>query len=126
MRFARCAGMHKTLWVGVFAVAVTGCVSRTGGQLGHASFSYEECLFGCATSDSSLAAGGASAIINVSLASGYSFAAVRSTNPAVATFTIGGNGGGTAINVLSGAPGTTQLQLVDGSGKLVDQTAIAV
>jgi hypothetical protein len=117
--------MVNRLWLGVLTVAVSGCVSRTGGQLGHASFSYEECLFGCATSDSSLAAGGARAVIDVSLASGYSFAAVRSTSPAVATFTIGG-GSGTAIDVLSGAPGTTQLQLVDANGRIVDQTAINV
>jgi hypothetical protein len=118
--------MSNQLCVCVLAVAVTGCVSRTGGQLGHASFSYEECLFGCATSDSSLAAGGAHASINVTLKTGYSFSAVRSTNTGVASFTIGSDLSGTTINAVSGLPGTTQLQLVDPNGALVDQTAITV
>jgi hypothetical protein len=118
--------MRNMFLVSIFAVAVSGCVSRTGGQLGHASFSYEECLFGCATSDNNLAAGGARASINVSLASGYSFAAVHSTNIAAATFTIGGDISGTTINAISGSPGSTLLQLLDGSGHLVDQTTINV
>jgi hypothetical protein len=118
--------MRNTMLLGIFTVAVSGCVSRTGGQLGHASFSYEECLFGCATSDASMAAGGAHASINVTLASGYSFAAVHSTNSAAATFTIGGDLSGTALNVTSGSPGSTLLQLLDGNGRLVDQTTITV
>lgn len=110
------------------AVGMLGCFSRSEGQLGHASFSYEECLFGCTVGDNALAAGGATAVINVQLSAGYTFAQVRSTNPQVATFglTGGGVGGGIDVGVTSGAPGTTQLQLLDGAGKLVDQVAVTV
>jgi hypothetical protein len=110
------------------AFTMLGCFARSEGQLGHASFSYEECLFGCTVTDNSMAAGGASAVIQVQLSSGYSFAQVRSSNPSVAQFNINasGVGGGVNVGVVAGTPGQTQLQLVDANGKLVDQVNVNV
>src|SRR5277367_5412402 len=114
--------MRNAILMSLILVA-GGCVSRTGGQLGHASFSYEECLFGCDTSGNSMAAGGAHATIQVTLNTGYSFTSVRSTNPSVATFAPDNND---TVDVTSLAPGTTTLQLIDANGTLVDETAISV
>ena len=110
------------------ATAATGCISRSEGQLGHASFSYQECPFGCTITDHAMAAGDASAVIEVQLQSGYSFAAVRSTHPEIAGFAINpsGFGGGIDVGVTSGNPGTTQLQLLDAGGTLVDQIPVTV
>jgi hypothetical protein len=102
-----------------------GLGGKSEGQLGHASFAWTECLFGCSVTDNPMAAGGARGEIQVSLAQGYSFNQVRSSNPSVATAAIGGtNGLDLVIN--SGAPGQTQLQLVDASGKLVDHVTVTV
>ena len=117
--------MRKLVLAGLVTVAVSGCVSRSEGQLGHASFSYESCLFGCSTADNSLAAGGAHATVSVALQAGYTFAAVHSTNPAVVSASFG-SGVGTSVDVVSGTPGTAMLQLFDGFGKLVDQTPLTV
>jgi hypothetical protein len=108
-------------------VLLSGCGSRSEGQLGHASFAWEECLFGCSVTDNPMAAGGARAAIAISLAHGYSFTQLRSSNPSVATFALGSGGTGDInVSVVSGAPGRADLQLVDGTGRLVDQVTVAV
>jgi hypothetical protein len=114
--------MRMLVGFAVCGLAMSGCVSRSEGQLGHASFSYVSCLFGCDTSDNSLAAGGARAGISVALSPGYTFAAVHSTDPTVFTASIGTN----TVDVVSGRAGSAQLQLLDANGKLVDQATLTV
>lgn len=124
----RLVGLLVAAALAVVGMLASGCVSRTEGQLGHASFSYEECAFGCTVTDNAMAAGGAHAVISVELSSGYSFAQVKSTNPAVAQLALasGGFGGGIPVDVTSGAAGTTTLQLLDARGKLVDAVNVTV
>ena len=64
-----------------FAMLASGCFARSEGQLGHASFAWQECLFGCSVTDNPMAAAGAQADIAVSLANGYSFNQLRSSEP---------------------------------------------
>jgi hypothetical protein len=110
----------------VAAFTMLGCFgSRSEGQLGHASFAWEECLLGCSVTDNPMAAGAARAEISVSLANGFSFNQVRSSNSAVATVALGGSNG-LDIVVNSGTPGQTQVQLVDAGGKVVDQVTVTV
>ena len=119
----RVAGLILVAALAVLSMLASGCLSRTEGKLGHASFSYEECLFGCAVGDNALAAGGASAVIQLQLESGYSFTQIRSTVPSVAQFSLGT---GLTIDVSAGAPGATQLELIDGAGRLVDSVTVTV
>ncbi|MCU1277873.1 MAG: hypothetical protein JWM53_1419, partial [bacterium] len=121
----RTVGLLVAATLAAFAMLTSGCFARSEGQLGHASFSYESCLFGCAVTSSAMAAGGATATIQVDLANGYSFSQVKSSNPAVAQFAVGG-GAGLSVSATSAAAGTTQLQLVDYNGKLVDQVTVTV
>ena len=110
-----------------FVLLASGCGlgGHSEGQLGHASFAWQECFLGCSVTDNPMAAGGAHAEISVSLANGYSFNQVRSSNQSVATAAVGGSNGLDLV-VDSGAPGQTQLQLIDAAGKLVDQVTITV
>ncbi len=117
---------------GLFVVALlavvmlaAGCVERSEGQLGHASFAWEECLLGCSVTDNPMAAGGAQATMSVSLAAGYTFNSVRSSNNAVATVSLGG-ASGLDLAIGSASPGQTQVQLLDAAGKLVDQVTVTV
>src|SRR5689334_9936119 len=119
----RTIGLLITASLAALAMLASGCLNRTTGQLGHASFSYEQCGFGCDVSDNALAAGGAHASISVNLDPGYRFTQARSTNSSVATFTVASSG---EVDVVSGAPGTTQLQLIDDGGHLVDQVTVTV
>ena len=110
----------------VAAFTMLGCFgSRSEGQLGHASFAWQECLLGCSVTDNPMAAGNAKAEISVSLANGYSFNTVRSSNEAVAQVALGGSNG-LNVAVTSGSAGQTQLQLIDAHGKTVDQVTITV
>lgn len=123
----RTFGLLVVATLAAFAMLAAGCGlgGKSEGQLGHASFAWTECLFGCSVTDNPMAAGGARAEIQVSLAQGYSFNQVRSSNQTIATAAIGGTNGLDLV-VNSGAPGQTQLQLVDASGKLVDQVTVTV
>lgn len=110
----------------VAAFTMLGCFgSRSEGQLGHASFAWQECLLGCSVTDNPMAAGNAKAEISVSLASGYSFNTVTSSNQAVAQVALSGSNG-LNVAVTSGSAGQTQLQLIDAHGKTVDQVTITV
>jgi hypothetical protein len=109
-----------------FALALpflVGCHVSSPGQLGHAQFQWTECLVDCAVTDHAMAAAGAHAEIALTLDSGYTVAQVRSTDPSVATFTLGQS---LRVEVTSGQPGQTKLQLLDGSGRLVDEIAVNV
>jgi hypothetical protein len=121
----RTFGLLVAATLAAFAMLTSGCLGRSEGQLGHASFAWEECLFGCSVTDNPMAAGAARAQISVSLANGYSFNQVRSSNSAVASVALGGSNG-LDIVVNSAAPGQTQVQLVDATGKLVDQVTVTV
>jgi hypothetical protein len=123
----RTVGLLVVATLAAFAMLVAGCSigTKSEGQLGHASFAWQECFLGCSVADNPMAAGGAQAEISVSLANGYTFSQVSSSNPNVATVAVGGPSG---LNLLltSGAPGQTQVQLLDHSGKLVDQVIVTV
>src|SRR3954471_21512843 len=86
------------------AFMMVGCFGRSEGQLGHASFAWQECLLGCSVTDNPMAAGGARGEISVSVANGYSFNQVRSSNPSVATVALSGSNG-LNIVVNSSSPG---------------------
>jgi len=122
----RTFGLLVAATLAAFAMLASGCFgSRSEGQLGHASFAWEECLLGCSVTDNPMAAGNARAQISVSLANGFTFNQVRSSNTSVASVALGGSNG-LDIVVNSGAPGQTQVQLLDHSGKLVDQVTVTV
>lgn len=123
----RILGLLLVATLAAFAMLAAGCGlgGKSEGQLGHASFAWQECFLGCSVTDNPMAAGGAQAEISVSLASGYSFNQVRSSNSAVAAVSLGGSNG-LDIAVSSGSPGQTQVQLLDASGKLVDQVTVTV
>ncbi|MGZ3427199.1 MAG: hypothetical protein ACXVCV_11155 [Polyangia bacterium] len=122
----RTFGLFVAATLTAVAMLASGCFgSRSEGQLGHASFAWEECLLGCSVTDNPMADGGARGQIKVSLANGYSFNQVRSSNNAVATVALAGTNG-LDIVVNSAAPGQTQVQLVDATGKLVDQVTVTV
>ncbi len=123
----RTFGLLVAATLAAFAMLAAGCGlgGKSEGQIGHASFQWQECLFGCSVTDNPMAAGGARGEISVSLAAGYSFNQVRSSNQTVATAAVGGTNGLDLV-VDSGAPGQTQLQLIDAGGKLVDQVTVTV
>jgi hypothetical protein len=122
----RILGLLVAATLTAFAMLASGCFgSRSEGQLGHASFAWQECLLGCSVTDNPMAAGGARGEIGVSLASGYSFNQVRSSNSAVASVALAGSNG-LDIVINSAAPGQTQVQLVDVGGKVVDQVTVTV
>ncbi len=121
----RTVALFVVATLAAFAMLASGCFARSEGQLGHASFAWQECLFGCSVTDNPMAAAGAQADIAVSLANGYSFNQLRSSNPAVASFSLGGSNG-LDVSAVSAAPGQTQLQLLDSAGKLVDQVTVTV
>lgn len=124
----RILGLLLVAAIAALGMLAAGCVSRSGGQLGHASFAYEECAFGCTVPDNPMAAGGAHAVINVTVDSGYTFSQVRSSNPGVADFSLASVtfGGGIGVDVVSGTPGSADLELFDSHGKLVDQVTVTV
>jgi hypothetical protein len=123
----RTFGLLVVATIAALTMLAAGCGlgGKSEGQLGHASFAWEECLFGCSVTDNPMAAGGAHAEISVSLANGYSFTQVRSSNSAVATVALGGSNG-LNLAVASASPGQTQVQLLDAGGKLVDQVTVTV
>ncbi len=123
----RTLGLLVVATLVAFAMLASGCGigGKSEGQLGHASFAWTECFLGCSVTDNPMAAGGAHAEISVSLAPGYSFNQVRSSNPGVATAAVGG-ASGLDLVVDSGSPGQTELQLVDAGGTLVDQVTVTV
>jgi hypothetical protein len=121
----RTLGLLVAAVLAAFGMLAAGCGTRSEGQLGHASFAWQECLFGCSVTDNPVAAGGARASISISLANGYSFQQIRSSNPAAATFALAGSSG-LRVDVVSGTPGQAQLELIDAHGKLVDQVTVTV
>ena len=123
----RTLGLLVAATLAAFAMLIAGCSigTRSEGQLGHASFAWQECFLGCSVADNPMAAGGAHAEIGVSLANGYSFNQVRSSNPAVASAALGGSNG-LNLALTSASPGQTQVQLLDAGGKLVDEVTVTV
>lgn len=121
----RTLGLLLTALLAAVALLSAGCFERSEGQLGHASFAWQECLFGCSVTDNPMAAAGAHADMSVSLANGYTFNSVRSSNNTIAAVSLGGSNG-LDIAVTSGAPGQAQVQLLDATGKLVNQVTVTV
>ena len=121
----RTLGLLLTAFLAAVALLSAGCFQRSEGQLGHASFAWTDCLFDCSVTDNPMAAAGAHAGMSISLANGYSFTQVRSSSSTVASVALSG-GNRLDLDVVSAAPGQTQVQLVDGSGKIVDQVAVTV
>lgn len=105
------------------------CTAQTYGELGQAQFSplLKQCQpFDYRYAVSAYAAGGADDDISVTmLTHGCSHAAyqtIRSTQPEVAVLTAIPDG----VHIKTGIPGTTELQLLDDHGKIVDKTPIKV
>lgn len=123
----RTVGLLVVATLVAFALIAAGCGigGKSEGQLGHASFAWQECFLGCSVADNPMAAGGAHAEIVVSLANGYSFNQVRSSNPAVASAAIGGSNG-LNLALTSASPGQTQIELLDNAGKVVDEVTVTV
>jgi hypothetical protein len=109
----------------IAAFVMAGCFSRSEGQLGHASFAWQECFGGCSVTDNPMAAGGARASISISLANGYAFTSITSSNIDVASFQLSGSNG-LAVDVSSGRPGRADLQLFDAHHNLVDSVTVTV
>src|SRR4051812_42809715 len=86
--------------------------SESNGGAGSATFWFANCGESCRPEDHPVAAGGAHTTINFT---GAHFSSVRSTNPSVATFTPNNQ----SIEVVSGSPGVTRLELLDGGGRLM-------
>jgi hypothetical protein len=105
------------------SIFVIGCGGSSPGQLGRAQFAWNVCVTGCSLDENPLASGGAHDEIAVTLAPGYIVAGVRSSNPKVATFTLDDP---QVVDVISGAPGTTTLTLLDGNGATIDDVALDV
>lgn len=107
------------------ALGLSGCALHAGssasGGNGSPTMEYDSCSTSCGLDQNSVAAGGAHTAILVNGA--VRFSSVRSSNPAVATFTYEGNN---KIAVESGAAGTTTLDLLDGSGRVVDGGVVTV
>jgi hypothetical protein len=116
---------HPYYYCLVLVAALAGCHgTQTAGQLGHVDFSWNECFAGCPLDSRAMAAGGAGASIGITVDPGLHVSTVRSSDPGVATFTLEANNG--LVDVQSGHAGQAQLQLLDGSGGLVDQATVTV
>ncbi len=102
---------------------LSGCALEAGHSGGGASptLQFDNCGSGCGLDQNGVAAGGAHTAILVNGA--VRFSSVRSTNPAVATFTVDGSN---KVAVDSGVPGTTQLQLLDAGGHVVASGNVSV
>ena len=121
----RTIGLLLTAFLAAVVLLSAGCFQRSEGQLGHASFAWTDCLFDCSVTDNPMAAAGAHAGMSVSLANGFSFTQVRSSNPAAASVALSG-ANGLGLSVTSLSPGQTQVQLVDARGNVVDQVTVTV
>jgi hypothetical protein len=127
----------EKITLGLAAIALLGGDCRDThvyGEQHRAAFEYDATTcggssVGCNPRSNSLASGGARAHVIVSGGSSgcggtasLSFVTARSTAPNVATFT----GTGQVVDVVTGQPGTTELELYDGPGALIDRIAVTV
>lgn len=106
----------------LIGLGLAGCHAfggSSGGAGAGGSLYFANCGEGCTLPDHPVAAGGAHTTINVT---NLGFASVRSSDPTVATFSRNGQ----SIEVISGAPGTTELELLDAQGGLVTQATLTV
>lgn len=107
------------------ALGLSGCALHAGGSGSGGSASpsmqFDNCSSGCGLDQNGVAAGGAHTAIVVNGA--VRFSSVRSSNPAVANFTYAGNN---KIAVESGSAGSARLDLVDGSGRVVESGVVTV
>ena len=103
-------------------LALSGCALHESGGAGAApTLQFDNCSSNCGLDENGVAAGGARTTILVN--GGVLFTTARSSNPAVAVFTADGAG---KIDVESGAAGTTELQLVDATGRIVASGTVSV
>lgn len=112
----------RILALSLTVATLAGCHiggSNGSGGAGSGMFWFANCGESCKPEDHPVAAGGAHTTINVT---GANFASVRSTNPSVATFTPNNQ----SVEVLSGQPGTTRLELLDGGGRLIADAELTV
>jgi hypothetical protein len=107
------------------AFLMVGCFTRSECQLGHASFAWADCVGSCGVADNPMAAGGAHASISISLAGGYAFTTIRSSNIEVASFQLAGSNS-LNVDVFSGVAGHADLQLLDAHNQLVDAVTVTV
>ncbi len=106
--------------------ALSGCFVGNSGDSGHADFSWDACLLGCALSDHSMAAGGAAAGIHVTLHSGQpQIAQVASSDPSVVTFARDPQNAD-HVTATSAQPGSADLILKDSTGAEIDRSRVTV
>ena len=99
-----------------------GCALHgEGAGGGNATLQFDNCSSTCGLDQNGVAAGGAHTAILVN--GGVRFVSVQSSNPAVATFSTDGS---SKIDVESGVPGTTTLQLLDAGGRVVASGVVTV
>jgi hypothetical protein len=96
--------------------STSGCFGQSSSQLGTATFSYANGGGDLATHP--VAAGGARTTIDVSIP----FSSIRSTAPAVATFVANGS----QVDLVSGVPGTAQLEVLDIRGGVLGSATVFV
>jgi hypothetical protein len=108
----------RTSTVASCLLLVAGCSSFGGGSGAANTFYFASCGPDCSLTKYTVAAGGAHTTIAVN----GMFAAVRSTEPSVATLTKNQS----QIEVISGNPGTTTLQILDAAGRILAQSPLTV
>lgn len=110
----------RTLTFLLLGLGLAGCHLEAGGSGAGANntFYFDNCGPDCSLSQHTVAAGGAHTTVDVN----GMFASVQSTNPSVATFTKNGS----RVEVISGVPGTTMLQILDAAGRLIAQAQLTV
>ncbi|MDB4970492.1 MAG: hypothetical protein JWN44_6181 [Myxococcales bacterium] len=111
----------RTLALGLTIAMLAGCHigGGTGSGNGNVTFWFANCGETCKPEDHPVAAGGAHTTINVT---GAKFTTVRSSNPSVATFTNNNQ----SVEVISGSPGTTSLELLDGGNRIIASAEVSV
>jgi hypothetical protein len=99
-------------------LGLAGCHIGGSGSGGSNTFYFDNCGPDCSLSQHTVAAGGGHTTVDVTVP----FAAVQSSNPSVARFTKNGS----RVEVDAGVPGTTMLQVLDASGRILAQAQLTV
>lgn len=104
------------------SLGLGGCALHSDGSSGASpTLQFDNCSSDCGLDQNGVAAGGAHTAILVN--GGVRFVGAQSSNPAVAVFTADGTG---KVDVESGVPGTSELQLVDATGHVVMSGIVTV
>ncbi|MGZ3426483.1 MAG: hypothetical protein ACXVCV_07535 [Polyangia bacterium] len=103
-------------------LALSGCALHGTSNTGSSpTLQFDNCSSDCGLDQNGVAAGGGHTTILVS--GSVHFTSAQSSNPAVAKFTADGAG---KVDVESGVPGTTDLELLDAGGHVVASGTVTV